>query len=343
MYLEHFGLTAKPFELHPDPGFLYWSPGHDEAFTHLEYAVAEAKGFVVLTGEVGAGKTTLVNHLVRRLPAEVELGVVNNPSLGPPQFLKAVCREYGLEVVGGDKADLVERFNRFLLDQYARRRRVALIVDEAQRLPLRTLEELRLLSNLEEETQHLLQVILVGQPELRDALGRPELEQLRQRVTVHCHLGRLDRAELGRYVRHRLEVAGVGGREVFDEAALDEVFRHSAGTPRLVNTLCDTALVFAFGADRRGVDRDLVGAVAAARAAGGLLGPAPGAALGADPGEGGERLAALEAQVRRLERVAEDETAPRLDVLTRAVRQLVEMVRRLRRDLAAPSADRKSP
>lgn len=303
MYESFYGLTQKPFDLNPDPDYLYMSPGHEDVYTHLRYSLQESKGFVVVTGEIGSGKTTLINFLLRGIPQDVEVGILKNTSMPPSQFLKLICQEFELPVEGRDKPAMLAVFNRYLVDQYAAKRRVVLIVDEAQNLPIGTFEEIRMLSNLEAETHHVLQIVLVGQPELRRKLRQRGLEQLVQRVEVHCHLAGLTLEELGRYVCHRLMVAGAKNPAVFDTGALEAVYRHSRGIPRLINILCDTALVFGFGEENRTIDEALIEEVVEARRAGGLFEVvAPEENFGApsaDPLE--QRISECDRRVRSLE------------------------------------------
>ena len=183
MYESFYGLKEKPFNLLPDPEYVFMSRGHENVYTHLEYAITENKGFVVVTGEIGSGKTTLINYLLGKIPQTVHAGIVNNPDVAPSQFIKMICREFEVDVTGMDKAGMLESFSRFLLEAFAGRRRVVLIVDEAQNLPTKTLEEIRLLSNLESEKHHLIQIILVGQPELKAKLQQRGVEQFAQRVS----------------------------------------------------------------------------------------------------------------------------------------------------------------
>lgn len=270
MYETHFGFREKPFTLHPDPDYLYLSDTHAEVVTHLEYALQENQGFVVVTGEVGSGKTTLINHLRRRMDPGTRVGVVNNTAVPPYRFLRVICDEFGLSAPGFDPVELTGVFNRFLVEQFAAGRRVVLIVDEAQNLPLDTLEELRMLSNLETEKAYLLQLVLVGQPQLRGKLEQRGMEQLVQRVTVHCHLGPLTDAEVRTYVRHRLHVAGARDLAVFDEGALEAIQTHARGIPRLVNLLCDTSLVYAYAEGQRTVCRSFIDSVVEGRRVAGL-------------------------------------------------------------------------
>lgn len=271
MYESFYGLEEKPFNLLPDPHYLYMSDGHENAFSHLEYAITENKGFVVITGEIGSGKTTLINFLLQKVPQDVHIGIINNTDITPLQLLKMCCQEFELETAGKDKAELLEDFNQFLLEQYANNNRVVLIIDEAQNLPRKTIEEIRMLSNLEGEKEHLLQIILVGQPELRAKLQAKGLEQLVQRVTVHSHLDGLNSDDVVKYIRHRLKIAGANNYNIFDKDAMEAIHYFSKGIPRLINILCDTSLVFGYADDKRIVDRAVIQSVVDTRQIGGLI------------------------------------------------------------------------
>jgi general secretion pathway protein A len=248
MYASFFGLSEKPFAITPDPRYLFMSERHAEALAHLLYGITEAGGFIQLTGEVGTGKTTIVRSLLERMPGHADVAVVLNPQLTPIQFVLTICEELGIFVRDEDAAsikDLVDILNKRLLEAHAKGRRVVVIVDEAQNLSPETLEQVRLLTNLETRSQKLLQIILIGQPELRDVLSRVELRQLAQRITGRYHLAPLSREETSAYVNHRMRVAGCNV-EVFSKAALREVHRLSDGVPRIINVICDRALLGAF-------------------------------------------------------------------------------------------------
>jgi len=248
MYASFFGLGEKPFAITPDPRYLFMSERHAEALAHLLYGINEAGGFIELTGEVGTGKTTVVRTLLEQLPGHADVAVILNPRVTPLEFLLAICEELGVFVRDEDESSvkaLVDILNRRLLEAHGKGRRVVVIVDEAQNLSPDTLEQVRLLTNLETATQKLLQIILIGQPELRDVLARNELRQLAQRITGRYHLDPLSREETGAYVRHRLRVAGATA-EVFSRSALREVYRLSGGIPRLINVICDRALLGAY-------------------------------------------------------------------------------------------------
>jgi general secretion pathway protein A len=260
MYTSFFGLAEKPFAITPDPRYLYLSERHAEALAHLLYGIDDAGGFVQLTGEVGTGKTTMVRSFLGRLPAHAEVALILNPRVSPEEFLLAICDELGVavtDVARGSVKAIVDLLNRRLLDAHAGGRRVVVIVDEAQQLGADVLEQVRLLTNLETATQKLLQIILVGQPELREVLARNDLRQLAQRITGRYHLDPLSRPETAAYVRHRLKVAGASG-EIFTAGALAELHRLARGVPRLVNVIADRALLGAYTREQPRVTAPLV-------------------------------------------------------------------------------------
>jgi general secretion pathway protein A len=265
MYESFYGLKEKPFNLTPDPDYLYMSPGHENAYTHLEYAIQESKGFVVVTGEVGSGKTTLINYLLRKIPQAIHVGIINNTFVQPQELLKMICNEFEIQFEDSDKTVLLTRLYGYLLEQFSKRERVVLIIDEAQNLSEKTLEEIRMLSNLESEKDHLIQMILVGQPQLKEKLQRKSMEQFVQRVNVYCHLDALDKVDVENYIRHRLTVAGAQNLDLFDPEAIKAIYKHSLGIPRLINTLCDAAFVYGYADDVKVIGRDLIEAVAKAR------------------------------------------------------------------------------
>jgi general secretion pathway protein A len=260
MYLQFFGLAEKPFAITPDPRYLYLSGRHADALAHLVYGINEAGGFIQLTGEVGTGKTTTIRSLLARAPKSAEIALILNPRLSASEFLRSLCEELGLgvdEQADRDDKKLVDQLNRYLLRAHALGRRVVLVVDEAQNLAPDVLEQVRLLTNLETETQKLLQIILIGQPELRKLLAREDLRQIAQRVTARFHLDPLSREETYGYVRHRLRVAG-STTDIFTRAALREIFRISGGIPRVINILCDRAMLGAYTQELHQVPASLV-------------------------------------------------------------------------------------
>ncbi|HEV8017615.1 MAG TPA: AAA family ATPase [Steroidobacteraceae bacterium] len=264
MYLTFFGLNEKPFAITPDPRYLYLSERHAEALAHLLYGVNEAGGFVQLTGEVGTGKTTIVRSLLAQTPKNAEIALILNPKMTAPEFLLTICEELGIGVPDSaldSLKDLVDILSQYLLRAHAAGHRVVLVVDEAQNLSPDVLEQVRLLTNLETNTQKLLQIILIGQPELRELLGRTELRQLAQRITGRYHLNPLSQEETAAYVLHRLRVAGATS-DIFAPQALSAVFRLSQGVPRVINVICDRALLGAYSLDRHRVTGALVRAAA---------------------------------------------------------------------------------
>jgi general secretion pathway protein A len=256
MYESFYGFKEKPFDLHPDPDYLYMSRVHENTYTHLEYAIVENKGFVVVTGEIGSGKTTLTNYLLNKIGEEIQVGLVNNTNILPAEFLKMVCKEFELDPRTNDKAELIDIFSGYLIDQFAAGERVVLIVDEAQNLTNDTMEEIRMLSNIETEKHHLIQIILVGQPELKFKLQQSNLKQFAQRVTVHCHLKGLEKDEVSEYIGHRLEVGGSKRLDIFKKETIGRIANYSRGIPRLINVLCDSALVYGFADEMETIDTD---------------------------------------------------------------------------------------
>lgn len=246
VYLEYYGLTEPPFDITPNPRFLFYSAKHREAFNHLLYGIRERKGFVQLTGEVGAGKTTLCRAMLEQLEEKFSTALILNPVMSANELMQAVAMELGLTVTGLDRLNTVTIINQFLLQQVEKGRETVLIIDEAQDLTDDLLEQVRLLSNLETDNRKLLQIVLMGQPELRDRLNEHHLRQLRQRITVRYHLVPLSRHEVSHYIQHRLEVSGAKGAPYFTQPALWRVHRYSQGIPRLVNALCDKALLAGF-------------------------------------------------------------------------------------------------
>ena len=241
MYEAHYGFTEKPFNLTPDPKYLFFSRRHSEAFAHLEFGRREKGGFILITGEVGTGKTTLARCFLSRLDARTATAVVLYPALTGEELLRSILQDLHIPVTGASLKDHVDALHRFLLEARAQDRDVVLLVDEAQDLSAEVLEQVRLISNLETDTEKLIQIVLMGQSELQEILSRRELRQLAQRVTARYHLSPLNRQETEEYVRHRLSVAGGTTTVHFTPDALSAVHRASAGVPRLVNLICDRA------------------------------------------------------------------------------------------------------
>jgi general secretion pathway protein A len=259
MYATLFGLTQEPFSIAPDPRFLYMSERHREALAHLLYGIQGGGGFVLLTGAVGAGKTTVCRCFVDQLPPNCQLAYVFNPQVSAPELLAMACDDFGVQVpAGASTKGYVDALNDFLLTSHAAGRSNVLVIDEAQNLAPEVLEQLRLLTNLETDTRKLLQIILIGQPELRDRLAGDDLSQVAQRVIARYHLDPLEASETAQYVRHRLSVAGLVGEVPFDARALRHVHRHARGVPRRINLLCDRALLGAYAQGRKTVDAAMV-------------------------------------------------------------------------------------
>ena len=259
MYLAYYGLKEPPFDLTPNPRFLFFSAKHREAFNHLVYGIRERKGFVQLTGEIGAGKTTVCRDMLEALGDSWPSALIFNPPPDPDLLVKAVAIEFGIEVGGLGVLETRAMLNEFLIEQAALGRDSVLIIDEAQNLSNDQLEQIRLLSNLETEDRKLLQIVLMGQPELRDRLDHPGLRQLRQRITVRYHLPALTRAELWPYMRHRLVVSGATGTFFFTAGALWRIYNYTRGIPRLINAIFDKCLLAGYVEQRDGIDYRMVG------------------------------------------------------------------------------------
>lgn len=254
LYERHFGLTARPFALAPDPDTLFWTPAHRRAFAMLEYGIMTHAPITLITGEVGSGKTTLLHHLLRSIENTVRIGLISNPNGSRAELLRWVLLSLGEPAAAEETyVDLFARFQDFLIAEYARGRRVVLIFDEAQNLGRKALEEIRMFTNINSGKDMLLQLILFGQPELRDIVHRPDMRQFAQRVAASFHLGAMDRNTVRAYVDHRLKIVGMK-RRIFDDAAITSVYEATGGVPRLVNQLCDLAMVYAFSAGKKRVN-----------------------------------------------------------------------------------------
>jgi general secretion pathway protein A len=261
MYLDQFNLRELPFRLSPDPEFLYLSKSHARAKAYMESTIWFADGFVVITGEIGCGKTTLIETFLKELQNDVVVAQVNQTQVSSIEFLQSVLVQFGFKPFRMKKAELLATLNDFLIEQYRAGRKLVLVIDEAQNLTSTVLEEVRLLSGIETTKEKVLRIILAGQPELNDKLDAPDLEQLAQRIRLRFHLPALSSTEMRAYILHRLEVAGSSGREIFAPDCFDLIYRYTGGVPRLVNTLCDSSLIFTANETRDVVRREDVMAV----------------------------------------------------------------------------------
>lgn len=277
MYQAFYGLTEKPFSLLPDPDFLYPSRQHQMALALLEYGIEGQAGFTVITGDIGTGKTTLIRQLLDRVSADLTVGLITNSHQTFGELLHWILEAYGQEVQQpNSKVGMYRQFTDFVITEYAKQRRTVLIIDEAQNLSVDTLEELRMLSNINSEKDLVLQVVLVGQHQLRDILKRPDMVQFAQRIATDYHLGALDEKETEGFIRHRIEKAG-GSTTLFDDEACRRVFTHTGGVPRLINLLCDTALIYGYAENMETINANLIDEVAEEKQRGGLF-PSPGQA-----------------------------------------------------------------
>ena len=270
MYKTFYNLSEKPFTLLPDPGFLYMSDKHRMAFTMLEYGLMNQAGFTVISGDIGAGKTTLIRHLLDNMDREHTVGLISNTHRSFGELLEWILLAFNLEHTGMNKVEMYRRFVDFIIDEYAHNRSTVLIIDEAQNMAAETLEELRMLSNINADKDQSLQVILVGQRELRETLQRPDLVQFAQRISVDYHLQPLSEEETAAYIRHRLKVAG-GSPDIFSDAACQAVYLYSNGVPRLINLLCDTVLVYGYAEQQSRIYANLVTDVAREKQQGGIF------------------------------------------------------------------------
>jgi general secretion pathway protein A len=257
-YCDLFKLDELPFRLTPDPQFLFASKQHSRAKAYMESTIWLADGFVVITGEIGSGKTTLIESFLEGLPDDVVIAHVSQTQLSPTEFLQAILVEFGFKPYGQQKVELLANLKQFMLEQYAAGKKLLLIIDEAQNLSHEVLEEVRLLSGIEAQKEKLLRIIIAGQPELSEKLDSPQLEQLTQRVRLRFHLVALSESETKHYVEHRLSIAGSHGRQIFTDEALEIVYRYSGGVPRLTNILCDTALLCAFADEKDTIDAEII-------------------------------------------------------------------------------------
>ena len=342
MYENFYGFSEKPFHIAPNPEYLYFSPKHKNALTYLEYGIREGAGFVLLTGEIGTGKTTLIRYMLNRIEAAMEVAVIFNTNVTGDQLLELVLREFDLKAIANNKTGNLEILYRYLIKKYARKEKVLLIIDEAQNLRDDALEEVRMLSNLQTDDDLLLQIVLVGQPELKAKLKRPSLSQLAQRVAVNYHLMPLTNEETRLYIASRIEKAG-GSPDIFTADAVNEIFRVTNGIPRSINLLCDSALVYGYGDGLKTIDQFIIDMVVEDKGDIGLVGGEEqqaeeeahqaGDAFAAEGDR--RRLASLEAgmqqlkmqvqwQVEELEKRAENYK----DDLVRQLRQQLEVEKR---------------
>ncbi len=262
MYLEYFGLSAQPFRLTPDSGFLFMSEPHSRAKAYMDYTVWNREGFVVITGEIGCGKTTLIQKLLSELDENVVVAKVFQTQLDEVEFLQAVLVEFGLNPFNAKKVELLDMLNTFLIEQFLQGKQIVLIVDDAHNLSMKVLEEIRMLAGLETRKEKILHVILVGQPHLNDMLDSPDMEQLMQRIKLRYYIRALSEQELGSYIRHRLSIVGAANRTLFPPETLPAVYKYAGGIPRLINTLCDTTLTCAYADSLPGITAEVVEAAA---------------------------------------------------------------------------------
>lgn len=259
MYNDYYNLKENPFSITADPDFFFTSSKHSEAFSHLVYGINQRKGILLVTGEIGTGKTTLCRSLLNQVDDKTHTALILNPSFSETQLLRMILHDFNIHTRARSKFDLIDRLNEFLLEESGLGNNVVLIIDECQNLSVKQLEQIRLLSNLETEKHKLLQIILVGQPELCDKLKLPELRQLNQRISVRFHLLPLNQEEVKDYIHHRLDVATNEESKVsFTDEALDKIFTYSGGTPRMVNILCDRALLAGFASETHTIDAQIV-------------------------------------------------------------------------------------
>jgi len=258
MYCQYFGFKEKPFNVTSDPSFFFFSHRHKEAFGHLVYGVTQRKGMIVLTGEIGTGKTTLCRFFLNQLGPDVKTAFILNPYFSESQLFNAILRDFGIYNEKRKKSSFIWSLNDFLLKQSKIGNNVVLIIDEAQNLKPNQLEQIRLLSNLETQKDKLIQIVLVGQPELNRRLNLHSLRQLQQRIAIRCHITPLEKQDIKNYIGHRIKIAASGNSVIFSEGALELITDFSGGTPRLINIICDRALLAAFTSERRYIDSDIM-------------------------------------------------------------------------------------
>ncbi len=262
MYKEYFSLDIMPFNTTPDAEFFFASEQHEEALARLHYSITERKGFVLITGEIGSGKTTVCHSLLKRLDRNVKTALITNTRLTGKELLKMICLEFEIDCKKLTRIELLDRLNSFLIDQLAKNNNAVVFIDEAQNLTPRVLEEVRLISNLETDKQKLIQIVLMGQPELSLKLELPELKQLKQRIVTRYHLCPMTFKESEEYILHRMRIAGADGRKIFTTTAIKEIINYSKGIPRLINIVCDQSLLYAFSTHKKKVSDRIVAEVA---------------------------------------------------------------------------------
>jgi general secretion pathway protein A len=307
MYKTFYGFIEKPFSIASNPEFLYLSGGHENALTYLEYGITENSGFILLTGEVGAGKTTLVKHMLNRVASETEIAEIFNTNVSPDQLLGIILTEFGLSPVNGDKSKNLDMIQQYLIDKYAIKKPVLLVIDEAQNLSDDAMEEVRMFSNLQAQDRLLLQILLVGQPELQQRLKTPGLRQFAQRISVSYHLLELQREETGKYIAHRLKKSG-GSPDIFTQDAVDRIHDVSGGIPRTINLLCDAALVYGYADELKCIQAPVIETIVKDKGGIGIAVPevTQSPPVSKTEGQGmsrviSKRLTNLEATVSRLE------------------------------------------
>ncbi len=334
MYERFYRLRERPFALTPDPDYLYPSRVHQEALNYLRYGIESHAGFIVITGAIGSGKTTLLQTLVRGLDHRTTVARLMNTLLDPRELIESAMIDFGLDPAGQSKPAMLKRLGEFLVSERSAGRLVLLIIDEAQNLSLPALEEIRMLSNLETEKSKLLQIVLIGQPDLRDKLDRPELEQLRQRITVSYQLEPLDADETARYINHRLARAAIGAPLEFSRPVTDRIHARSGGVPRLINVIADATLVFGYGEERAVIDEALVDEVIADLDATGVLGPVstPGRRASIVPADPAADINRMRGETRIASPAPAAASPPAASSVSRAEQEA------LKRDMAAIAA-----
>ena len=341
MYLEYFGLSAHPFRLTPDSDFLFMSEPHSRAKAYMDYTVWNREGFVVITGEIGCGKTTLIQKLLSELDESVIVAKVFQTQLDEVEFVQAVLVEFGLNPFNSKKVELLDMLNNFLIDQFQQRKQIVLIVDDAHNLSFKVLEEIRMFAGLETRKEKILHVILVGQPQLNEMLDHPDMQQLMQRVKLRYHIRALTEPEVGDYIRHRLSIVGASKRSLFAPETLPLIYQYAGGIPRLINTLCDTALTCAFADNLSEIKADVIEAATkelqwplySERVEKSHLDTKPGALEDGMQGilhEQSKTLTAIAAQVGRLA-----EWSPTLESIGRSLAEIEAHLRNLVEDRGA--------